>query len=79
MHVHMYIMDIYVYPYILLLVTNSMAELNNTTRINTTIDSGLEEEFRELAFKTFGYKKGSIQNGLEDAIYDWIRKQKKRK
>jgi len=56
-----------------------MAELNNTTRINTTIDSGLEEEFRELAFKTFGYKKGSIQNGLEDAIYDWIRKQKKRK
>ena len=34
-----------------------MAELNNTTRINTTIDSGLEEEFRELAFKTFGYKK----------------------
>ncbi len=56
-----------------------MAELNNTTRINTTIDSGLEEEFRELAFETFGYKKGSIRNGLEDAIYDWIRKQKKRK
>jgi len=75
----MYIMDIYVYPYILLLVPNSMAELNNTTRINTTIDSGLEEEFRELAFETFGYKKGSIRNGLEDAIYDWIRKQKKRK
>jgi len=56
-----------------------MVELNKTTRINTTIDSGLEEEFRELTFKTFGFKKGSIQNGLEDAIYDWIRKQKKRK
>jgi hypothetical protein len=47
-----------------------------TTRINSTIDSKLEKKFRELTFKEFGYKKGSIQKGLEDAISTWIQNQK---
>lgn len=49
-----------------------------TTRINSTIDSDLEKKFREAAFKTFGYKKGSIQKGLEDAIETWIGEQKRK-
>lgn len=56
-----------------------MVELKKNTRINTTVDSQLEQEFRELSFKTFGFKKGSIQYGLEEAIDDWIKKQKKKK
>lgn len=56
-----------------------MVELKKNTRINSTIDSVMEEEFRELTFKTFGFKKGSIQYGLEEAIDDWIKKQKKKK
>lgn len=48
------------------------------TRINSTVESKLEKEFRELVNKKFDYKKGSIQFGLEEAIDDWIKKQKKR-
>jgi hypothetical protein len=53
-------------------------EQEKTTRINSTIDSTLEKKFREMTFKEFGYKKGSIQKGLEDAISTWIKTQKER-
>lgn len=53
-------------------------EQEKTTRINSTIDSTLEKQFREMTFKEFGYKKGSIQKGLEDAISIWIKNQKQR-
>lgn len=49
------------------------------TRVNSTISSSLEKEFRELANKKFDYKKGSIQFGLEEAIDQWIKTQKKNK
>jgi hypothetical protein len=48
------------------------------TRINSTIESKMEKEFRELANKKFKYKKGSIQFGLEEAIDEWIKQQKKK-
>ncbi len=48
------------------------------TRVNSTIDSDLEKEFREVANKKFNYKKGSIQFGLEEAIDEWIKQQKKK-
>ncbi|TLX80417.1 MAG: hypothetical protein E6L00_07605 [Thaumarchaeota archaeon] len=55
-----------------------MVEQKKMTRINSTIDSDMEKEFRELTNKKFKYKKGSIQFGLEEAIDEWIKQQKKR-
>lgn len=49
------------------------------TRINTTIDFNLEKKFREVTFGKFGLRKGSIQEGLEEALDEWIKKQKKSK
>ena len=49
------------------------------TRINSTVNSTLEKEFRELANKKFQYKKGSIQFGLEEAIDQWIKAQKQKR
>lgn len=54
-----------------------MTETKKVTRVNSTIEAGLEKEFRELANKKFDYKKGSIQFGLEEAIDQWIKTQKK--
>lgn len=54
-------------------------EPKQVTRINSTVESNLEKEFRELANKKFNYKKGSIQFGLEEAIEEWIKEQKKKK
>lgn len=51
---------------------------SKNTRINSTIDSKLEEKFRETVYKSYGLKKGSIQKGLEDAIGSWIDKQKQK-
>ena len=57
----------------------SMVEIRKVTRVNSTIEASLEKEFRELANKKFNYKKGSIQFGLEEAIDQWIKTQKKNK
>lgn len=57
----------------------SMVETKKVTRVNSTIEASLEKEFRELANKKFDYKKGSIQFGLEEAIDQWIKTQKKNK
>ena len=56
-----------------------MTETKKVTRVNSTIEASLEKEFRELANKKFDYKKGSIQFGLEEAIDQWIKTQKKNK
>ena len=53
-------------------------EKKQVTRVNSTIDSELEKEFREVANKKFKYKKGSIQFGLEEAIDEWIKQQRKK-
>lgn len=37
----------------------------------------LEEEFRELAMKKYGYSKGSIKKASEEAIKKWIREEDK--
>lgn len=49
-----------------------------TTRINSTIDSELEKEFRDAVYKKWGFKKGNLQEGLEEAIDEWIKQQKKK-
>ena len=56
-----------------------MQKFNGNTRINSTIDSNLEKKFREITFNKFGFRKGSIQEGLEEAIDDWIKRQKGKK
>ncbi len=59
-------------------MTIIIMEETKTTRINSTIDSTLEKEFREITFKKYGYKKGSIQEGLQEAIQAWIEFEKKK-
>lgn len=49
-------------------------EQKTMTRINSTINSDLEKQFREVVYKTYGLKKGSIQKALEKAIGEWIKK-----
>lgn len=46
------------------------------TRINSTIDSELEKQVREIANKKFNYKKGAIQLALEEALTEWVKIQK---
>ena len=47
----------------------------STTRINSTIDTNLESEFRKTAANKFGFKKGCIQKGLEEALKAWLANQ----
>jgi len=49
-----------------------------TTRINSTINSELEKEFRDTVYKKWGFKKGKLQEGLEEAIEAWISLQRKK-
>lgn len=36
------------------------------------IDEELEQKFREIAMKKFGYRKGSLTKALEEAVARWI-------
>lgn len=45
-------------------------------RINVNVDDKLEQEFRLDVAKRLGYKKGSLNQALEEAIRDWIHKGK---
>lgn len=56
----------------------NMKDKPKITRINTTIDYNLEKKFREVTFGKFGLRKGSIQDGLEEALEEWIKRQKKK-
>jgi len=40
--------------------------------IRGTISLDLENKFRKLAMKKFGYGKGSLSKALEEALSDWI-------
>jgi len=40
--------------------------------IKARVDEKLEQRFRELAMKRFGYGKGSISKALEEAIRMWV-------
>ena len=44
-------------------------------RLETNIDEDIERRFREKAMKRFGYKKGALQKGIEEAIRDWLQKE----
>ena len=40
--------------------------------IRGVIPTIVEKEFRELAMRKFGYKKGSISKAIEEALLRWI-------
>lgn len=40
--------------------------------IRAKISEGLEQRFRELAMKRFGYGKGALSKAAEEAILRWI-------
>ena len=42
-------------------------------QINLKISDELEKEFRKIAVKKFGAKKGFLKKALEDAIQLWIK------
>jgi len=41
--------------------------------IRGIVSKDVEEEFRKLAMKKFGYRKGSISEALEEALRNWIK------
>ena len=48
------------------------------TKINISLEEKLEEKFRKAVFETKGMKKGNISEAFEEAMEDWIKKQKMR-
>ncbi len=49
------------------------------SRINLVLADDLEGKFREQVFLRYGMKKGNIQKAVEEAIEDWIAKEKQRR
>jgi hypothetical protein len=46
--------------------------------LNIIIDEKLEDEFRKIAVKKFGAKKGFLKKAVEEAFLEWIKKNKTR-
>ena len=46
-------------------------------KINLAIDDKLEKEFRRAAVEKFEARKGFLKKAIEEAIRDWIRKNRK--
>lgn len=46
------------------------------TKINISLDDKLEERFRKAVYEAKGMKKGNISEAFEEAIDEWIKKQK---
>ena len=44
--------------------------------MDISINEKLEGEFRERAMRTKGYKKGSLKEAMEEAIREWLDKEK---
>jgi hypothetical protein len=45
-------------------------------KINLVISDHLDKKFREAVFKKYGLKRGNIKEATEEALWDWIAKQK---
>jgi len=44
--------------------------------IRGVVTVNIEDRFRKLAMKKFGYRKGSLSQALEEAICQWIESNK---
>ena len=40
--------------------------------IRGVVEAAIEEDFRKMAMKKFGYGKGSLSKALEEALRQWI-------
>jgi hypothetical protein len=40
--------------------------------IRGAIKDDVEDEFRRLAMRKFGYRRGSLSHALEEALSEWI-------
>lgn len=45
-------------------------------RITIDIPDELDEQFRETVFNKFGMKKGNLTMAIEEALNNWIEKEK---
>jgi hypothetical protein len=45
-------------------------------KINLDIDDALEKEFRKAAVEKFEARKGFLKKAIEEAIYEWLRRNK---
>lgn len=43
-------------------------------QLNIKIDDELEREFRKVAVEKFGAKRGFLKSAVEEAIRDWVNK-----
>jgi len=43
-------------------------------RLLVVIDDDLEEEFRKIVAKIYGFKKGALSRAIEEAIRLWLKK-----
>lgn len=46
-------------------------------QVNLQIDDQLEKEFRKVAAERFEAKKGFLKKAIEEAVRDWIDKNRK--
>lgn len=44
--------------------------------IRGQVTEEIEKEFRKLAMEKFGYSKGALSKALEEAVREWIKKNK---
>jgi len=47
-------------------------------QVNLKIDDTLEKEFRRMAAERFEAKKGFLKKAIEEAISDWVKKNRGR-
>jgi len=52
--------------------------LTKMGKINLDIDNDLEKEFRKAAVEKFEPRKGFLKKAIEEAIIDWILKNRKK-
>lgn len=46
-------------------------------RMNLVVSDKVEEKFRETVFRKYGMKKGNITKATEQALQEWIEREKK--
>jgi hypothetical protein len=49
-----------------------------TTRLNLVVDEELEQKFRRAVFERYGMKKGNIQKAVEEALQEWMKRQREK-
>jgi len=51
--------------------------MSKNVKINITISEELDRNLRETVARTLGFKKGNLQVAIEEALEEWIKKNKK--